>query len=188
MSHVLGDLTDLSPFPLATASNGSSPASQERRCGWIWLLILTGALALIWWWLRKPDGAMVRETEFELPSTGGEPDRITLRPAEPQPMGKPPVAEAPTQDAGAPASPDDLTRIRGIGPKIARLLEDAGMGTYAALADADIDNIRTILGDTILRLAAPETWPEQARLAAAGQWEALGALQAQLKTSRHDGA
>jgi hypothetical protein len=35
-----------------------------------------------------------------------------------------------------------------------------------------------------LRLAHPATWPEQAALAATGEWEALEALQAKLKGGR----
>ena len=36
----------------------------------------------------------------------------------------------------------------------------------------------------LLRLADPSTWPEQAALAAAGEWDAMEALQNQLKRGR----
>lgn len=85
------------------------------------------------------------------------------------------------------SEPDDLRRIEGIGPKIASVLSEAGISTYALLADADADRLERILGDAdprLLRLADPTTWPEQAALAAAGQWDALEALQSRLKGGR----
>jgi len=79
------------------------------------------------------------------------------------------------------AEPDDLKRIEGIGPKIAKLLQDAGIKTFAQLAAADVERIREILEAAKLsQLADPTTWPKQAKLAAAGKWEALEKLQARL--------
>jgi len=86
---------------------------------------------------------------------------------------------------GAPAKPDDLTVIEGIGPKISRILQDAGITTFSQLAEADVDHLRSILAAAGLRyLADPTTWPEQARLAAAGDQAGLQALQASLKGGR----
>ena len=67
---------------------------------------------------------------------------------------------------------DDLTRIRGIGPKIAGILREAGITTFADLAVSEADRLRQILGDSdprLLRLVDPTAWPEQAELVAAGQ-------------------
>ncbi len=77
------------------------------------------------------------------------------------------------------ASPDDLERIRGIGPKIASVLREAGITTFAQLANSEVDEIRQILGSAsprLLQLSDPTTWPEQAELAEEGKWEALDAL------------
>lgn len=87
----------------------------------------------------------------------------------------------------APAAPDDLTLLEGIGPKIAGILGAAGVTTFAQLADLDVTRIKEILeraNPKLLRLADPTTWPQQARLAAAGQHEALQELQSQLKGGR----
>ncbi len=85
--------------------------------------------------------------------------------------------------AAAPA--DDLTRIEGIGPKIAELLRKAGITTYAQLAETDVERLRQILDEArLLQIADPGTWPEQARLAAEGRWEELKALQDELKGGR----
>ncbi len=88
--------------------------------------------------------------------------------------------------AEAPAKPDDLKRIEGIGPKIAELLNEAGITTFAQLAATDVETLRQILVKAGRRfaLASPETWPEQAALAARGEWEALAQLQDSLKGGR----
>lgn len=80
---------------------------------------------------------------------------------------------------------DDITRIEGIGPKIAQVLHQAGISTFAQLAATDADQLRAILQqEPQLRLADPATWPEQARLAAAGQWDEFNQLTDQLRAGR----
>lgn len=60
---------------------------------------------------------------------------------------------------------DDLTAIKGIGPKYAAILNEAGIVTYSQLAAMDADGLRQILTDAgINRLASPESWAEQANL------------------------
>jgi len=86
--------------------------------------------------------------------------------------------------ASASTEPDDLTRIEGIGPKISGALQDAGIKTFAQLAATDVERIKEILEEAspnLLRLANPTTWPKQARLAAAGKWEALEKWQGRLR-------
>jgi predicted flap endonuclease-1-like 5' DNA nuclease len=80
---------------------------------------------------------------------------------------------------GKAISLDDLKVVEGIGPKIESVLREAGLGTWADLADADEDEIRTILRaeDERLRIHDPRTWSRQARLAALGEFEALKAWQ-----------
>lgn len=84
----------------------------------------------------------------------------------------------------AAAEPDDLAVVEGIGPKISRLLQDSGIRTFRQLAESPVERLQQILDQARLRLADPGTWPEQARLAAAGDWEALSALQGRLKGGR----
>jgi predicted flap endonuclease-1-like 5' DNA nuclease len=79
---------------------------------------------------------------------------------------------------------DDLKRVEGIGPKISVVLRQAGILTYAQLAATDADQLRAVLAEAGIRLADPGTWPDQARLAADGRWEALSEFQAQLRGGR----
>lgn len=92
--------------------------------------------------------------------------------------------EVPAAKPEAPVA-DDLTRIEGIGPKISSLLQSADITTFARLAAADVSRLEQILSEADLAgLADPATWPEQARLAAAGEWDALETLQDELKGGR----
>ncbi len=94
------------------------------------------------------------------------------------------VEEIPDSDAPDGNPGDDLQRIEGIGPKIARALNTAGITTFAQLAALDPARISEILRASRSRLAFTDTWPEQARLAAEGKWDELTALQAQLTAGR----
>ncbi|RTZ60370.1 MAG: 50S ribosomal protein L21 [Gammaproteobacteria bacterium] len=76
----------------------------------------------------------------------------------------------------------DLTKIEGIGPKISGILNDHGISSFADLAAAKADQIKewlTEAGNQYNR-ADPTTWPEQAALAAKGDWDALEKLQDEL--------
>lgn len=80
--------------------------------------------------------------------------------------------------------PDDLTKIEGIGPKIASVFQSVGITTFAKLADTEVSALQQALDDAGIRLGNPETWPQQARLAASGDWEALEKLQDELQGGR----
>lgn len=94
------------------------------------------------------------------------------------------VEEIPDDRPPATDHSDDLKRIEGIGPQIARALNTAGITTFAQLAALEPAQIDAILRNHNIRLALTDTWPEQARLAADGKWEDLKALQAQLTAGR----
>ena len=79
---------------------------------------------------------------------------------------------------------DDLTRIEGIGPKVAQVLNDDGIRTFEALANANSAEIKRVLNESGLQMMSPEGWIEQARLAAKGDWEGLERLQGELKGGR----
>lgn len=91
-----------------------------------------------------------------------------------------PVAKKPARQV---AKQDDLKKIEGIGPKIAGLLADAGLPTFQDLADAPLEKLQQVLAQAgpRYRMHDPSTWSEQARLAAAGEKEALAELQQTLK-------
>lgn len=61
---------------------------------------------------------------------------------------------------------DDLTVIDGIGPRIQSVLKSSGICQYADLAAATPAQLRAILLTAGLRLADPESWPQQAAFAA----------------------
>jgi predicted flap endonuclease-1-like 5' DNA nuclease len=97
------------------------------------------------------------------------------------------AVEPEVEEPDVEVTPDDLTRIEGIGPKIASVLQAAGILTYEQLADSDPEELRKILEDSdprLLRIAHPDTWPEQARFAAAGDWEGHSELTSGLKGGR----
>ena len=79
---------------------------------------------------------------------------------------------------------DDLTKIEGIGPKVSKALIAAGISTFEALANASVEDIQKILSDAGLRMMDASTWPQQARLAADGDWDALKKLQDKLSGGR----
>jgi len=98
-------------------------------------------------------------------------------------------AEGDETKAEAPAEPvkaDDLTKIEGIGPRISGILKDAGIITFAQLADTEIPKLKDILEQAQLRVPHdPTSWPQQAKLAAGGKWNELEALQDKLHGGRH---
>ena len=81
---------------------------------------------------------------------------------------------------------DDLEIIEGIGPRIAELLRASGITTFAQLAATPQSELQAILdkGGPAFNRADPETWPEQAALAAKGDTEGLAKLQAELVGGR----
>lgn len=83
----------------------------------------------------------------------------------------------------AEQSDDDLTRLTGIGPKLAEALKAAGICTYAQLTTMSVEDVNQALAGSNIRYnkASAESWAEQATLAAAGDWKGLKAHQAALK-------
>lgn len=84
--------------------------------------------------------------------------------------------------SGPPIEVDDLTVIEGIDPVIAGLCRGIGITTWAELAVTEVSLLRTMLADAGPRTSAhhPDTWPQQARLLAAGRWEDFRTLVATL--------
>ena len=107
---------------------------------------------------------------------------------EPAAAEKKPAAKAEPKKEAAPKKAkaeggDDLKKIEGIGPKIAEILGEAGIGTYQALADSSADKIREVLegAGSRYKMHDPTTWPEQAKMAAEGKWDELKEWQDNLK-------
>lgn len=70
---------------------------------------------------------------------------------------------------------DNLQIIEGIGPKVAELLAKNGVSSWADLASKSPDEIKPILDEagSAYKMMDPTSWPQQAKLAAEGQWSAL---------------
>jgi hypothetical protein len=80
--------------------------------------------------------------------------------------------------------PDDLVTLEGIGPKVAKVLNEAGVHSFADLAKANAYDIQKILDEAGLQMMNPEGWIEQAQLAAKGDMDGLRKLQDELKGGR----
>jgi predicted flap endonuclease-1-like 5' DNA nuclease len=159
----------------------------------LWLILLFASivfgglvlLAVLLWWLlgRQAGEREAQEIQIQVPSPG----RVEEAPRARAAPATAPKGEARPQAPVEPAGPDDLKRIEGIGPKISSVLQAAGIATFAQLAATDVGRLAQILEEEsprLRRLADPGTWPEQARFAAAGDWQGLAALQSELKGGR----
>lgn len=118
-------------------------------------------LLLFAWWMSR---------------VGGKAPEAHVEAQEPAPVTR----AAPT----IAAQPDDLTVLEGVGPRIASVLAAAGITTFAELASTSVDRLEEILRAADLRLGDPTTWPEQAALAAKGDWDGLAKLTETLKGGR----
>lgn len=94
-------------------------------------------------------------------------------PAVPAPAVPAPAVPVPAPaPAPAPAStaPDDLRRIKGVGPKLAALLNEQGVTSFAQIAawtTADIERVDAALGRFAGRITRDQ-WTAQAKLLSAG--------------------
>lgn len=85
-----------------------------------------------------------------------------------------------TVDASDESTTDDLTKIEGIGPKIAEVFAANGIKTFEDLSGSKVGDLRTILADNDLSQHEPKTWSKQATLAKHGKWDELATLQEEL--------
>ena len=99
----------------------------------------------------------------------------------PEPAAKPSPNLA--RSVTGSVKPDDLKKIEGIGPKIAELMANGGIPTFADMAAASPERLKEILTEAGSRyqMHDPTTWPDQAKLAAEGKWDELETLQDNLK-------
>jgi predicted flap endonuclease-1-like 5' DNA nuclease len=170
------NITNTSSFVFAFLAEGDDGGGLPL---WVWLMIIILVILLLWYlwkYLTRPK------------STGSQSYPPAPAVKAPEVVGPEPVvraAEVVIPTAPSPIKPDDLTLLEGIGPKIASLLQAAGITTFTQLAEADLGRLSQILKDAGLQhLANPATWPEQAGLAAAGKWEELKVLTDNLKGGR----
>lgn len=81
---------------------------------------------------------------------------------------------------------DDLKIIEGIGPKMATILNDAGIISFKQLATTKIKTLKEILAAAGSRYNThnPSNWSKQANLAADGKLDELKKLKAMLKIKK----
>lgn len=153
---------------------------------WIVLVLaLLIGLAVAWWIFVG--GRKTTVTRDELP--GDEGARVAKR--NQALIDAPPASAAPRMPedlAGsgaaaavavteAEASSDDLTRIKGVGPKVAAVLRSLGVTRFEQIAawdDTEIDRIDAQLGNFAGRIRRDD-WRTQARLLASGDTAAYEA-------------
>uniref|UniRef100_UPI0032164678 helix-hairpin-helix domain-containing protein n=1 Tax=uncultured Draconibacterium sp. TaxID=1573823 RepID=UPI0032164678 len=81
------------------------------------------------------------------------------------------VAEAPAKEAPKKEAPkaetkgDDLTKLDGVGPKLAEILNAAGLNSYADVAGTSVEKFKEILEAAGSRYASkdPQPWIDQAK-------------------------
>lgn len=78
------------------------------------------------------------------------------------------------------ATQDDLTKILGIGPVISNFFKSKGIYSYRQLSELTSGDIKNLLAEKKFRLQNPQTWSEQAALAAIGDWEGLARIQKEM--------
>jgi large subunit ribosomal protein L21 len=80
---------------------------------------------------------------------------------------------APLKLAPQRSGRDDIELVEGIGPKIAKVLSDNGITTFAQLADAQPEAMAAMLKVSGGRfgLASTDTWPQQAALLRDGKMD-----------------
>jgi len=122
-------------------------------------------------------------------ATATEKIETTPRTVPPNPIPNPTVTTTPNLARSVTGSvkPDDLKKIEGIGPKIASILNEAGIYTFYNLSQTPVDRLKGILlnAGNRYKIHNPSTWPEQSALAASGEWDRLKQLQDQLDGGRN---
>ena len=168
-------------------------AQSNTGSDWNWFLIFVGfviilAIALIVQAMfSKKDAAELEFHEEEAHHEEAEPVPAAAAQPEPQAdaVSQPEETAAPAESPPeTPAEPDDLKKIEGIGPKVAGLLNENGITTFAQLGDTPVEKLDEILAANKLQMMHPVSWPQQAKLAADGDWEALEKMQDELRGGR----
>jgi predicted flap endonuclease-1-like 5' DNA nuclease len=168
----------------AWAIQADEPAGGLPWWAWLLIFVVLVVIALLLWssmGRSRPEAGPPAQAApaMDMPAEAAE--EILDTPVATMPVAPPPAVPIVPP---APPEPDDLAILEGIGPRIAGVLQAAGITSFADLAAADVAHLEGILRDAQLPFSDPGSWREQARLAAAGQWDELKALQDSLKGGR----
>jgi len=113
----------------------------------------------------------------------------TKKIANPKPTKKKVIKQVKVKTSPSPSknkravNKNDFTVIEGIGPKIASILQKAGIQSFEQLAKTDVTNLQIILAKAGKQYQKydPATWGQQANLAATGKWEVLAVWKKRIK-------
>jgi predicted flap endonuclease-1-like 5' DNA nuclease len=150
---------------------------------WLVFAIALVLVILVAWWLlvasrrtriergeAPGDGLPARRNQALIDAAPASAE-VDLPPATPEVLGGvSEVLAATATPVHQPLHGDDLKRIKGVGPKLAALLNSLGVSSYSQIAawdDAEIDRIDARLGSFAGRIRRDD-WPAQARYLAAG--------------------
>lgn len=147
------------------------------------LLVAVACYVYIWFGakrLRDSHNARVgydpnRDLPPERPAWGGRTEPASPAPVEPAPPAAPAEAAPESPFLAAPQGPaDDLSKIKGIGPKLSARLAELGVFHYAQIAGWTPSQLALVdaqLG-TFQGRPARDQWQSQARLLASGDVKA----------------
>lgn len=135
------------------------------------ILALVIGIATAWWIWGRLSGVATDAHEDETPEPASPPP--VPEPA-PEPVVEAAPAVVPSGDgpkiAAAVGAPDDLKRIKGIGPKLEKLCNSLGVTRFdqiAAWTQADIDEVDPYL-DSFRGRILRDDWVGQAKILASG--------------------
>ncbi len=138
---------------------------------WPYLLIVLALLLALGWFvlLANRKTSVITDRRDVLDEGAAPAQRNQALIDAPARAPAPGPVPAPVATTGLSGS-DELTRIKGLGPKIATLLAEMGITRFAQIAawdDAEIDRIDAELGRFAGRIRR-DAWVEQAKLLSAG--------------------
>ena len=123
-----------------------------------------GVSVVLAWWLMRLWRGQEEAAEYAVRLPRRQPAELSI------PLSPPP-AESVAEKPGS-VTPDDLTRIDGIGPKYAAALQAVGIRTYGQLAAQDPEQVAARLKAEGVRVGGDrikaEDWIGQAGRLAAG--------------------
>jgi predicted flap endonuclease-1-like 5' DNA nuclease len=152
-----------------------------------WIFMILGAVGAMWW-LRQREKTELAERQEQLPTGVRLIPDSHIEEEKPTPPAKVQAAIAASAEVPAPppeasiaavktvkpkpsvpAKPgkgqkgDDFTVLNGIGKVFAQRLNDAGIRTFADLANQSPDKLREITGAKEWQKVDPQAWIDQAK-------------------------
>ena len=137
--------------------------AEANRDMFSWTVGLLAVAILFWIWMRR-DALAAQDADAVEAADGAA--------REAEALARRTIVRHDSEPA--PAGPDDLTKINGVGAVFQSLLNDAGISSFAQLAATPLDELERIF-EAADRNRPPrlETWPVQAEFAVNGDWAGL---------------